>query len=234
MYYLQNRYYDSKICRFINADEVSVIGATPTALTDKNLFAYCDNNPVMRIDEDGEFWNWLVGAVVGAVGAALVASMQEKRGKEFWGSVANGAVAGFVGGFVSDVLVVTGCSIGGAIIAGAVGGAFGNILGNITESKITNNKLDRNSMIIDAAFGAATGAFFGAMNGPQKSMMEVVKSSAGKKTLQKGITLIDAVAKTSARELSKIGTTFIEETLSSFTSWLFKEYSINFARGWRE
>lgn len=25
-------------------------------LTDKNLFAYCDNNPVVRIDHGGLFW----------------------------------------------------------------------------------------------------------------------------------------------------------------------------------
>ena len=56
MYYLQSRYYDPVIGRFINADIPDVITATPTALTDKNLFAYCDNNPVMRTDEDGMFW----------------------------------------------------------------------------------------------------------------------------------------------------------------------------------
>ena len=27
------------------------------ALTDKNLFAYCDNNPIVRADGDGEFWD---------------------------------------------------------------------------------------------------------------------------------------------------------------------------------
>ena len=27
------------------------------ALTDKNLFAYCDNNPVVRADYNGEFWD---------------------------------------------------------------------------------------------------------------------------------------------------------------------------------
>ena len=26
------------------------------SLTDKNLFAYCDNNPVMRVDDEGDFW----------------------------------------------------------------------------------------------------------------------------------------------------------------------------------
>ena len=27
------------------------------ALTDKNLYAYCDNNPIMRRDDSGEFWD---------------------------------------------------------------------------------------------------------------------------------------------------------------------------------
>ncbi len=56
MYYLQSRYYDAKICRFISADYASVITATPYALTDKNLYAYCDNNPVVRVDNGGMFW----------------------------------------------------------------------------------------------------------------------------------------------------------------------------------
>ena len=56
LYYLQSRYYDPVICRFISPDYPDVITATPTALTDKNLFAYCDNNPVMRGDHDGMFW----------------------------------------------------------------------------------------------------------------------------------------------------------------------------------
>ena len=30
----------------------------------QNFYAYCDNNPIMRIDEDGEFWNILIGAGV--------------------------------------------------------------------------------------------------------------------------------------------------------------------------
>ena len=67
MYYLKSRYYDAKICRFISPDNAAVLTATPMALTDKNLYAYCDNNPVMRVDEDGEFWNILIGAGVGAL-----------------------------------------------------------------------------------------------------------------------------------------------------------------------
>lgn len=42
-YCLGTRFYDPAVGRFINADTSAVITATPTALTDKNLYAYCDN-----------------------------------------------------------------------------------------------------------------------------------------------------------------------------------------------
>ena len=33
------------------------------AYTDKNLYAYCDNNPVMRVDNGGEFWDTVFDVV---------------------------------------------------------------------------------------------------------------------------------------------------------------------------
>ena len=48
-YYLQNRYYDPEIGRFINADAPEMARAV------NNLFTYCANNPVMFIDLTGEF-----------------------------------------------------------------------------------------------------------------------------------------------------------------------------------
>ena len=33
-----------------------MLGASPEALTDKNLYIYCDNNPVMRTDATGDVW----------------------------------------------------------------------------------------------------------------------------------------------------------------------------------
>ncbi len=63
-YYLGGRYYDAEVGRFINADTTDLLTVTPERLTDKNLYAYCDNNPVVRKDEGGQFW--LVSAVLGA------------------------------------------------------------------------------------------------------------------------------------------------------------------------
>ena len=56
LYVLGTRYYDPVIGRFISPDAYDVVSVTPLDLTDKNLYAYCDNNPVMRVDSEGEFW----------------------------------------------------------------------------------------------------------------------------------------------------------------------------------
>ena len=56
LYYLQSRYYDSKICRFINADDYV---STGKGFTSNNMYVYCLNNPVNLIDIYGNcpFWN---------------------------------------------------------------------------------------------------------------------------------------------------------------------------------
>ena len=62
-YYCGSRYYDPIIGRFINADITNTLMNTPMAYTDKNLYAYCDNNPVMRVDNGGEFWDVVLDVI---------------------------------------------------------------------------------------------------------------------------------------------------------------------------
>ncbi len=50
-YYLQSRYYDPVISRFINADSY---GSTGQGFLGTNMFAYCLNNPVNFIDQYGQ------------------------------------------------------------------------------------------------------------------------------------------------------------------------------------
>ena len=76
LYYLQSRYYDPEIGRFINADDVDYLGAGSN-LTRYNLFAYCGNNPVMGYDPTGHWdWGWkeraALGTTVFIVGLALL------------------------------------------------------------------------------------------------------------------------------------------------------------------
>ena len=50
-YYLQSRYYDPEIGRFINADGYVTTDIEPVAA---NMYAYCNNNPINRYDPSGE------------------------------------------------------------------------------------------------------------------------------------------------------------------------------------
>ena len=63
-YYLQSRYYDPAIRRFINADGYV---STGQGFIGYNMFAYCGNNPVMYKDEAGEFFA-IIGITIGVKG----------------------------------------------------------------------------------------------------------------------------------------------------------------------
>ena len=52
LYYLQSRYYDPQVGRFLNADGLYYLGLTNTALS-WNLFLYCENNPTLFSDTTG-------------------------------------------------------------------------------------------------------------------------------------------------------------------------------------
>ena len=52
LYYLQSRYYDPEIGRFLNADSVDYIGINDTVLS-YNAFAYCENNATNDSDPLG-------------------------------------------------------------------------------------------------------------------------------------------------------------------------------------
>ena len=61
LYYLQSRYYDPEIGRFINAD---AFVSTGQGFVGNNMFAYCANNPILYKDPTG---NTAVFSIVNAV-----------------------------------------------------------------------------------------------------------------------------------------------------------------------
>lgn len=66
MYYLKNRYYDPRRRRFICADSLKALKAGED-FGGKNLYVYCNGNPVAMLDDEGEFAISLVKMAVGAV-----------------------------------------------------------------------------------------------------------------------------------------------------------------------
>jgi RHS repeat-associated protein len=189
MYYLQSRYYDPYTCRFINADGITAISATPCGLTDKNLFVYCDNNPVSRYDNDGEFWHVLIGAAIGAAvnfTASIVTDVIKGGWKNIdWVNAGISAGIGALEGGLSAAgvpvkvltLVSAGCS--------AAESVYSDVKQNICEDG-TNSVVD---IVTHATINGGISALFtvagGTSNGREMSAM-YKSSKAAKKALKAG------------------------------------------------
>ena len=74
LYYLASRYYDPEVGRFINADDLSVLSEEKREITDKNLYAYCDNNPIIRKDNEGDMWQLALAGVGGNGFGTMIAT----------------------------------------------------------------------------------------------------------------------------------------------------------------
>jgi RHS repeat-associated protein len=153
-YSLQSRYYDPEIGRFINADDTDTLLCSPNELTDKNLFAYCDNNPVMRVDHGGDFW-MLIGAAVGAVvgGAVSAISQYATTGTVNWGVVGVNAAAGAISGALASTGIGLVASVG---INSALGGAT-----YAAEQAVKKEKITAGGMVASIVAGGIGGAIGG-------------------------------------------------------------------------
>jgi RHS repeat-associated protein len=129
LYYYNARWYDPELGRFISADPA----LDPN---NPNLYSYCGNSPTGRIDPDGQFWHLIIGAVVGAVSAALNGG----DGDDILKGALLGAISAGVGSAVSRAVSgVFGNSAFGTIMSGAAaGGLTGGIMSTVTGGDFWN------------------------------------------------------------------------------------------------
>ena len=154
-YYLQSRYYDPVVCRFINADEYS---DTDDGLLGFNMFAYCMNNPINRSDPNGSWSlpNWAkvaIGVAVIAVAAAVTV-----------------ATAGAAGPVVAAVNCAAHGALVGSVTQGAIGAVTGALSGAVKHRITTGSWKGAGQAALDgAADGFMTGAITGAITGAATS-----------------------------------------------------------------
>ena len=76
LYYLQSRYYDPEVSRFINPDSFATTDVD--GVLSANMFAYCENNPVTRSDSTGCAFGTLLGVALIAGLVALLSGCSSK------------------------------------------------------------------------------------------------------------------------------------------------------------
>lgn len=213
LYYLQSRYYNPEWGRFISADTTDILTATPMGLTDKNLFAYCDNNPVVRGDNGGKFWHILVGAAVG-VATQYISDIAINliNGKTFTEALRpTSSWVDYSAAALSGALAATGIGLAASVGANAaIGGA--TYLANCAVQGEDAN-------IIDFTLATGTGALSGAVGGSGAdgaNLRGVVKTS---KTILKTAVSPKKIAMYSAK-IAAVGKTAIVSGLRTVAAGL--------------
>ena len=126
LYYLQSRYYDPEIGRFISPDSIENIN--PSEIFGLNLYAYCNNNPIMNVDPTGKDWN------------------------SFWNSIGSWFEEHWV-----ELVIGTAFIIVGAVVTALTAGTGAGFMAAFGSALLASAKATGISMAISAGIGALVG-----------------------------------------------------------------------------
>ena len=182
--HMNGRLYDPALHRFLQPDNFV---QDPFNTQNFNRYGYCLNNPLVYVDQNGEFWHLVIGAAIGGVinwisnGARL-----DAKGLGYFavGALAGALSAGVMGGTSSalaggafsagflgssSAAAVSSSFFSGAVI-GAASGLTGGITSGIGNSLVSGQNIGQalkngiNDGLTGAAFGAITGGIAGGID----------------------------------------------------------------------
>ena len=167
MYYLQSRYYNPVVGRFVNGDSVEILKISLGSLFGTNLYAYTANSPVNDKDDSGDVLANIISGVIGALVNVLLDYLITAL--DYW-TRSNCSFRGFkynllswntalvaASGFAAGLIIASKykrwiCMIGSAVISGIT---------NVVSCVINKRKFNWGDLLIDIGFGLVWGYFGG-------------------------------------------------------------------------
>lgn len=141
-------------------------------LLGNNLYSYCGNNPITRIDEQGKFWNVVAGAAIGAIVSFVGTAVANVSSGRAWNS---GIIGATLGGAVAGALTGAGFAVAGAFAGAFVGSAVNEFVsytplasynGTTRRQNTRNNRINSyasvaRDTVVNGLISAATGYIAG-------------------------------------------------------------------------
>ena len=177
LYYLQSRYYNPAMGRFITGDDYP---ATGQGLTGNNMFAYCGNNPVLRKDESGAFWNIAAGAVIGGILSAVTQIAANIATDKDWYS---GLAVATISGAASGALSATGFGKAAQVVGNAAISFAGEALNQMVSG--TWGTEDGNQALFRATIAGGIGGLIGGNGMRHKTSNYYKAAQSAKATAEK-------------------------------------------------
>ena len=225
MYYLKSRYYDPVVKRFLNSDDELLSATSTQTVTNKNFFAYCDNNPITRADSEGEVWHIIIGAAIGGISSAASAIITGKAEKDLK---------------LSQVLVSAAFGAATGALCAAIPAASVAISASSAaiESVTTDLIFNRDSSLGEIVIGATVSAGLGALSGCAEGGTAMYKKTGSvlkqiSKVKKGNHPVVKKAAKKTIKSFAKKSLrTAIKETVSNVfhsiiswgVSWFGKNY----------
>ena len=157
LYYLNARYYDPEIGRFISADRIEYL--SPESINGLNLYAYCGNNPVMNMDPSGHLIISLIVGLSVSFAISFTASTISQGIQYGWQNINWGqSVVDGLFSVASTALAATGIGAVASVMIGAAMG-FGQYA---IDSAFHGESLTWGGALLAIGLGAIAGRLSGA------------------------------------------------------------------------